>query len=607
MLYDDVVKLYVALFDRAPEKEGFEGWYKATLLNDWDRAKLAQSMIAAAQEYLKAHPEDRDIYPQYVDLDERDFSKVQAVITKVYEILFNKSYSDDPEGIDTWTQSVVDGEPLGNVIASIVTVADEIAAGNIPADQKTLEAAQAFENKVSVSKYAIEKFDTFNGDFYFFQNIIKEVDASSSSIEHSIDQINGDTDYQVPLTPSVEALLYGEDVRLPQQTITYSFDQQMPQEYANYSDLIQNWQPLDEEDRQVAREVFAYADSLLGVSFQEVPSGGDIRISKSAMSSANEAGFTMVQEYNGKLVSEGIGSDIFLALDYDNKAAAKDVILHELGHALGLKHPFEGDIQLPISKDDTLYTIMSYTQVETALPQITLQKTSDTSYSYLVTMEPVGRQNYGYYDIQALQYLYGVEKSHLGNEEYDLSQSFANHSFPSIIDFGGIEWLDFSNSSDPIKIDLIGGDRLGSIGEHLPYDFIKEQVEQQVQEQQITLWSSEEIYDQIINTLSNSSEIYQGKEVVTLRPNSIENIKASQFDDVIYDNALDNIILTGAGDDIIYVNGGNDYIDGGAGYDKLYLDLLPEENYQKIIYNDVTYLIFDEKVVALENIEEIAL
>lgn len=607
MLYDDVVKLYVALFDRAPEKEGFEGWYKATLLNDWDRAKLAQSMIAAAQEYLKAHPEDRDIYPQYVDLDERDFSKVQAVITKVYEILFNKSYSDDPEGIDTWTQSVVDGEPLGNVIASIVTVADEIAAGNIPADQKTLEAAQAFENKVSVSKYAIEKFDTFNGDFYFFQNIIKEVDASSSSIEHSIDQINGDTDYQVPLTPSVEALLYGEDVRLPQQTITYSFDQQMPQEYANYSDLIQNWQPLGEEDRQVAREVFAYADSLLGVSFQEVPSGGDIRISKSAMSSANEAGFTMVQEYNGKLVSEGIGSDIFLALDYDNKAAAKDVILHELGHALGLKHPFEGDIQLPISKDDTLYTIMSYTQVETALPQITLQKTSDTSYSYLVTMEPVGRQNYGYYDIQALQYLYGVEKSHLGNEEYDLSQSFANHSFPSIIDFGGIEWLDFSNSSDPIKIDLIGGDRLGSIGEHLPYDFIKEQVEQQVQEQQITLWSSEEIYDQIINTLSNSSEIYQGKEVVTLRPNSIENIKASQFDDVIYDNALDNIILTGAGDDIIYVNGGNDYIDGGAGYDKLYLDLLPEENYQKIIYNDVTYLIFDEKVVALENIEEIAL
>lgn len=605
MLYDDVVKLYVALFDRAPEKEGFEGWYKATLLNDWDRAKLAQSMIAAAQEYLKAHPEDRDIYPQYVDLDERDFSKVQAVITKVYEILFNKSYSDDPEGIDTWTQSVVDGEPLGNVIASIVTVADEIAAGNIPADQKTLEAAQAFENKVSVSKYAIEKFDTFNGDFYFFQNIIKEVDASSSSIEHSIDQINGDTDYQVPLTPSVEALLYGDKVRLPQQVITYSFDQQMPQEYANYSDLIQNWQPLGEKDQQVAREVFAYADSLLGVSFQEVPSGGDIRISKSAMSSANEAGFTMVQEYNGKLVSEGIGSDIFLALDYDNKAAAKDVILHELGHALGLKHPFEGDIQLPISKDNTLYTVMSYTQVETALPQITLQKTSDTSYSYLVTMEPVGRQNYGYYDIQALQYLYGVEKSHLGNEEYDLSQSFANHTFPSIIDFGGIEWLDFSNSSDPIKIDLIGGDRLGSIGEHLPYDFIKEQVEQQVQEQQITLWSSEEIYDQIINTLSNSSEIYQGKEVVTLRPNSIENIKASQFDDVIYDNALDNIILAGAGDDTIYVDGGNDYIDGGEGYDRLYLDLLPGEDYQQIVYNDITYLVFDDRVVALENIEEI--
>lgn len=56
-----------------------------------------------------------------------------------------------------------------------------------------------------------------------------------------------------------------------------------------------------------------------------------------------------------------------LVLDFASGASyapgtfAFEAMLHELGHALGLKHPFEGDIKLPRQYDNTSNTLMSYT------------------------------------------------------------------------------------------------------------------------------------------------------------------------------------------------------------------------------------------------------
>jgi serralysin len=70
-----------------------------------------------------------------------------------------------------------------------------------------------------------------------------------------------------------------------------------------------------------------------------------------------------------------------------------ETLLHELGHALGLKHPFEGDIHLPAAEDTTANTLMSYT--ERGGPYTT----------------------YSQYDIAALNWIYGGDglKGALGN------------------------------------------------------------------------------------------------------------------------------------------------------------------------------------------------
>jgi serralysin len=60
-----------------------------------------------------------------------------------------------------------------------------------------------------------------------------------------------------------------------------------------------------------------------------------------------------------------------------------ETLLHELGHALGLKHPFDDSIHLPASQDNTNNTLMSYTPAGGA------------------------HSTYSQYDVAALNWLYG--------------------------------------------------------------------------------------------------------------------------------------------------------------------------------------------------------
>ncbi len=135
-----------------------------------------------------------------------------------------------------------------------------------------------------------------------------------------------------------------------------------------------------------------------------------------------------------------------------------NTILHEIGHALGLRHPSAGS---PI--DSAKYTIMSYNNLpgmESFHPPLVLPSN---------VIQPKGLQ---IYDILTLQNLYGSRNydTRAEDTEYKAGQGFngdVNSPFIyAIWDGGGIDAIDTSVFTDEVKIDLRQGG-FSSIGKTL--------------------------------------------------------------------------------------------------------------------------------------------
>jgi serralysin len=130
-------------------------------------------------------------------------------------------------------------------------------------------------------------------------------------------------------------------------------------------------------------------------------------------------------------------------VDYKHDVArSKWIIAHELGHSLGLAHPFSTtatEVQFPLDEeDDTDFnTVMSY-------------RTGNlSSESYRASI-------FKTYDIIALQHLYGVnEDNKLENTLYEYDDNYDFHKV--IVDEGGDDTISVENSARNNVIDLRGG------------------------------------------------------------------------------------------------------------------------------------------------------
>jgi hypothetical protein len=147
----------------------------------------------------------------------------------------------------------------------------------------------------------------------------------------------------------------------------------------------------------MTRTAFDYISKLTGIQFVETVNGASaqIHLCNTDLQGANVTGLCSWHSsysYSGtELVS--YDADAYVYLDNvewyaQNRNLALgsrgyETLLHELGHALGLKHPFDDSIHLPASQDNTSYTLMSYTESGAA------------------------RSVYSPYDVAALNWLYG--------------------------------------------------------------------------------------------------------------------------------------------------------------------------------------------------------
>lgn len=211
-------------------------------------------------------------------------------------------------------------------------------------------------------------------------------------------------------------------------------------------------------------------------------------------------------------------------------------LLHEIGHALGLKHPFEGAVQLPSNMDHRLNTLMSYNYpVNNVWPVAGLVNGTYGWLSYCIHPEtPM------VLDILAIQNLYGVNHDHRsGNDVYtfDPFKPF----YKSIWDGGGTDTISVENFSTDCLIDLNEG----------AYSSIK--------------------YAYPANADRGGAAVtYDGTNNLGIAFNcTIENVVAGSGHDRIIGNWAPNDIHGGLGNDTLEGGAGTDTLNGGFGLDRL--------------------------------------
>src|SRR5262249_16576828 len=111
-------------------------------------------------------------------------------------------------------------------------------------------------------------------------------------------------------------------------------------------------------------------------------------------------------------------------------------LIHEIGHAIGLKHPFDSPSpKLAQAYDNYSYTVMSYTA----------RVGGSDNYASFYPTSPM------YFDIQAIQDLYGARPHNNGDTTYKFSST--GHYWRTIDDSGGTDTIAVSGSAH-VKIDL---------------------------------------------------------------------------------------------------------------------------------------------------------
>ncbi|UTY59557.1 DUF4214 domain-containing protein [Massilia sp. erpn] len=309
---------------------------------------------------------------------------------------------------------------------------------------------------------------------------------------------------------SIDSLVYGSWNSQPKTAInlTYSFLNAPPRDAS--SEDSNGFAVMNSLQRDAARVALAKWASVANITFSEVLGGGQIQFGTNDQASRSSA-YAYLPEPGLPTTYLYLNNKASSSNNFAEGSYGATVMLHELGHTLGLKHPGNydsggstiGGPYLPASTDTVDYTQMSYN------PGAASSKTGKYATTPML------------YDIQAMQYLYGANMSyHAGDDVYSFS---ASQPAMCIWDAGGADTLDFSACTGPVLINL----NAGQFSETAP-------------------------------GLNNVSIAYN----VTL-----EGALAGSGGSTIYANAAGNVLTGGAGVDLIYQGAGNDRIEGGLGTD----------------------------------------
>jgi serralysin len=314
-----------------------------------------------------------------------------------------------------------------------------------------------------------------------------------------------------------------------EQTLTYSFPTSASQygsDYSNANEPAYGFQAFNDMQKAAVREILQQIEGFTNMDFVEV-SGGEGVLRWGETSTVFDAGTTSAWGYRPNTNNGENGGDAWYNVSYPNAIyntpdmgnLSYVTIMHELGHQLGLKHPFQTQNfgPTPAEVDNRNYTVMSYNKIGGSV-QSFMQK-----------------------DIAALQHMYGADfTTNAGDSTYKWNPSTGemtingatgrgaptvNKVLMTLWDGGGNDTYDFSNYTTALKVDLNPG-----------------------------AWSlfGTQLVSGSLGNLANAM-LYKSDT-----RSLIENVKGGSAADTIVGNQAPNRLEGGAGADILTGGGGAD-------------------------------------------------
>lgn len=276
-------------------------------------------------------------------------------------------------------------------------------------------------------------------------------------------------------------------------------------------------------------------------------------------------------------------------------------MVHELGHFLGLAHPFS-DTPAPFAElDDVRYDVMSYDNAEDGRRKVTTDlgnggKQLDPVYNF------GGFVNFAPINIAQLQYMYGENKNtHKSNTTYTLSDTNTaaldlngedgnvtiGRAYYTIWDNGGIDQIVYNGNSRVLinineaslkrtnnDTDLVN--TLKDVKNSDAYNGLESDYANKITDAKYYAGGF------FSNILTNDDDIaylnLQNKYINLLggyaiaKGVEIENAQGGSNNDIIIGNQYDNDLKGNDGNDTIFGGAGDDIMHGGNGNDIFYLD-----------------------------------